>query len=544
MPDLDCFLSACPKNGQYLSWKIQNEIIQLIDNSVVQEVIKPIVYKKKPFSVIMDETTDGSTKLQVAICIRLTDEETGIPQEHLVAMVEASNSTGEALAQKLLDVLSELGLSLEQLVGQGYDGGSNMRGDIQGVQKRILEKCPRAVYTWCWSHNLQLVMSHASEESAPATECFSKMKEVYSCVSSSAKRTAILQRHLLGSNMPTNEDDEAEVNPVVDKSDSPISDESPNAREARYRRLLSISGTRFIARTRNLRIFHTKHSAIRDALFEMGLPGIAKSLNNRFQATVSILYKIMCPISELSQALQSPEFTLLDAHQQLILLSNNIKALRTEEMFFNLTNCQQSANPEGTEKRPSKRQKVNLPTRLLDSIVTENLPQYSVRWQKTLLLSEYFEILDIIENQISIRFRNPSLLAVAALQTGKMTEALGEFCTLHGKDPEEVARQLEFVIIGLEGKTGTLQDLFTASKVQRDLHYMLDVALALPVTTASAERAFSRLRLIKSHLRTTMSEYRLQSLVRISSNRSTASQICLTRVLNDFTLTERRILFK
>ena len=61
--------------------------------------------QEKPFSVIMDETTDGSTKLQVAISLHLTDEETGIAQEHLVAMVEESNSTGEALAQKLLDVL-------------------------------------------------------------------------------------------------------------------------------------------------------------------------------------------------------------------------------------------------------------------------------------------------------------------------------------------------------------------------------------------------------------------------------------------------------
>jgi hypothetical protein len=119
-------------------------------------------------------------------------------------MVEASSSTGEALSNKLLEVLSQLGLGLDQLVGQGYDGGSNMRGDIKGVQARIREKCPQALYTWCWSHNLQLVMSHAADESAAALDCFNKIKEVYACISSSAHRTMIMERHLL--DLPVDEE--------------------------------------------------------------------------------------------------------------------------------------------------------------------------------------------------------------------------------------------------------------------------------------------------------------------------------------------------
>lgn len=125
-----------------------------------------------------------------------------------MAMTESTSSTGEALANKLLDVLSDLGLSVDQLVGQGYDGGSNMRGDIKGVQARIKERCPRALYTWCWSHNLQLVMSHAANESAAALDCFRKIKEVYACVSSSAHRTSIMERHLLQSDLPVDEEAE------------------------------------------------------------------------------------------------------------------------------------------------------------------------------------------------------------------------------------------------------------------------------------------------------------------------------------------------
>ena len=84
-----------------------------------------------------------------------------------------------------------------------------------------------------------------------------------------------------------------------------------------YRRLLSISGKRFIARTRNLRIFNNRPAQIRSALKEMGLDALANSLDSRFQATVSVLYTVLCPISELSQALQSPELNLLGAQDHL-----------------------------------------------------------------------------------------------------------------------------------------------------------------------------------------------------------------------------------
>lgn len=205
MPDLNSFLASCPKNATYMNWSIQNEFIQIIDQLVVDEILKPVIDGKQPFSVIMDETTDLSTKMQVAISIRYVNKGTGVPEEHLVAMVEATSSTGEALTTTLLDLLERLGLGLEQLVGQGYDGGSNMRGDIQGVQRRIRDKCPQAIYTWCWSHSLQLVMSHASERSSPAVDCFNKIKEVYACVASSAQRTGIMEKHLLKEDLPVEE---------------------------------------------------------------------------------------------------------------------------------------------------------------------------------------------------------------------------------------------------------------------------------------------------------------------------------------------------
>jgi len=43
-------------------------------------------------------------------------------------------------------------------LGQGYDNGSNMKGKYQGVQKRFLDINPKAFYTPCGCHSLNLVL--------------------------------------------------------------------------------------------------------------------------------------------------------------------------------------------------------------------------------------------------------------------------------------------------------------------------------------------------------------------------------------------------
>ena len=129
-----------------------------------------------------------------------------------------------------------------------------------------------------------------------------------------------------------------------------------------------------------------------------------------------------------------------------------------------------------------------------------------------------------------------------------MTTALSEFCKLHNQDVHTVERQLQFTSASLRATKSAdycmqLQDLFLATAVQPELHYMTDVAITLPVTSSNAERAFSKLRLVKSHLRTTMSATRLQSLLRVSANKSAASVISLDKMLCEFVKTERKISF-
>ena len=54
------------------------------------------------------------------------------------------------------------GLDVCNIVGQDYDGGSNMRGAQKGVQVRIKEINPVAMFMHCFAYNLDRALVNAS----------------------------------------------------------------------------------------------------------------------------------------------------------------------------------------------------------------------------------------------------------------------------------------------------------------------------------------------------------------------------------------------
>lgn len=78
--------------------------------------------------------------------------------ERFLCLHHIKDTTSESLKLALVKLLDHYKLSISRLRGQGYDGASNMRGEFNGLQRKILDENPHAFYVHCFAHRLQLVV--------------------------------------------------------------------------------------------------------------------------------------------------------------------------------------------------------------------------------------------------------------------------------------------------------------------------------------------------------------------------------------------------
>jgi hypothetical protein len=117
------FDELCPKNAKMISGTIQNELA----NCCAEEVTRAIKEEMGDclFSVLVDESYDISVKEQMTIVVRFVNKK-GEVIERFLGIKHVKDTTSESLKKVLVEMLSDHGLVVAKLRGQGYDGASNM----------------------------------------------------------------------------------------------------------------------------------------------------------------------------------------------------------------------------------------------------------------------------------------------------------------------------------------------------------------------------------------------------------------------------------
>ena len=143
-------------------------------------------------TIMVDETTDVSNKEQVVICFRWVDSNLEAHEEfiglHVVESTQAS-----VLYSMVCDILLRLNLSISKLRGQCFDGASVMSGTRSGLAKRIADAEPRAVFTHCYGHALNLACSDAVKNCQIMKNSLDTCYEIIKLVKKSPRREAIFQ---------------------------------------------------------------------------------------------------------------------------------------------------------------------------------------------------------------------------------------------------------------------------------------------------------------------------------------------------------------
>ncbi|KAL4141396.1 hypothetical protein QTP88_004043 [Uroleucon formosanum] len=179
----------------FISWRRQNQILESLASYTRVVVLKQIKTAKF-FSLAMDGTFDNSRKEQLAFVIRYLNEDSGEINERLINLKECNNTSSEQLFNIFEKICNENSLNWKDyLVGQSYDGASNMRGAYNGLQAIIRRSNTAAIFVWCYAHRLNFVLIDAVSSSVNAVDMFGIIETVHDFINSSKKRVALFELH-------------------------------------------------------------------------------------------------------------------------------------------------------------------------------------------------------------------------------------------------------------------------------------------------------------------------------------------------------------
>lgn len=508
----------------YLGKTIQNELISCVSDKILEKMVTEIKHSKY-YAIILDYTPDVSHQEQMSVVVRTVSlGKSPEIKEHFLGFLIAPESTGLGLSTLILNRLEELNISFQDCRGQSYNNGANMKGKNKGVQARLLAKNPRAFYVPCGAHTLNLMVSDAAKASKDATCFFGNVEKLYKLFSGSPQRWAILHKYV----------------DVTLKSWS----------ETRWESLVnSIEPLRYQAGNVREALLEVREQA-NDSIVKVEAHSLAEEIGSfRFQICCVVWYDILSRINTTSQLLQSTNMQL-DVAVGLIKKNKdnlvNYRATGFKDAQVSAKEiCEQMDTEAVLKEKRLRSTKMHFAYEAADEPQIDAMKRLEVSFFNTVVdcsiqsLEDRFQSLGEFKDNFGVLLSFSQLDAQTRRDQCKI---LGDKLTCGEEadvDWSALAAEMESLSELPQAKMTTF-DLLTylsqnkICELYPNLWVALRIACTLPVTVASAEQSFSKLKLIKNYVRSSIAQERLSGLALISINNKIARQTSYGDIINNF----------
>ena len=542
-PDLLEWLKR--KTSKYTSHEIQNDIIKLMAISVLRNITTSL-QTSQFITLMMDETTDISNKEQVTFTIRWVSEDLEVHEE-FIGLYEVPAIDAATLATVAKDTFTRLNLSFSKLRGQCYDGASAMKGIRSGLVPRIQELEPHTIYTHCYGHSINLAANDALKGSKLLKDALDMTREITKLIKYSPRREAIFQS-------------------LKEQSHFEIENDSSSGIRVLCPTRWTVCADSLGSIVDNYTTLQDTWEEAADIVHDTETKARIRGVSSQMKTFNFLFGTVLCEVllrhtDNLSKALQKKTISAAEGQGIAKMVIATLCTLQTEESFLLFWKKVEVVARSNTVDEPQLPRRRRLPTRYDDGLASHEFHDSPMHYYRQL----YYEAIDTMVSCLKDRFEQPGYqtysnleqILIKACQGKELVEELDFICNFYKEDLQKDLLRVQLQTLHVDFKSkfeeryGTsmseascitifdIKEYFQSlSSAQKDLLDQVckvaKLVLVMPATNATSERSFSALRRVKSYLRNSMSQQRLNNLMLLHVHKVLTDSIDVVGVANEF----------